>query len=140
MISPKVLHTRALRGGRLAVAALAGALVASAPARAEDKCTDDGAVCLTRAKGAAFVPGKHTTRKDRRRRGRGAPGTLRVHIEGGRGSVFLNGRYAGTAPLDALEVPSGRNDLEVRDGMVVLAQGRLSMPRGGELELTVRHP
>ncbi len=125
----------------LGLGLVAGALLVPAgPVRAEDSCTDDGTVCLTRAKGAAFVPGKRTTRRDRRRRGRGAPGTLRVRIEGGRGSVFLNGRYVGTVPLDAVEVPSGRNDIEIRDGMIVLAMGRLSMPRGGQLELTVRHP
>jgi len=124
----------------LAFVPLVAALSVAAPAAAEDRCTDDGTVCWTRARGAAFVPGKRTTRRDRRRRGRRSPGTLSVNIVGGRGSVFLNGRYVGTAPLSAVTVPNGRNEIEIRDGMVVLASGRLSMPSGGVITLTVRAP
>jgi len=54
--------------------------------------------------------------------------------------VFVNGRYAGTAPVDFLEVPAGRNDVQVRDGMIVLADGLLTMPRGKTVEMRVRHP
>ncbi len=126
--------------GHAAILAAAAALAFAAPATAEERCTDDGTVCWTKVRGAAFVPGKKSTRRDRRRRGRRDPGTLSVTIVGGRGSVFLNGRYVGTAPLAGVSVPNGRNDLEIRDGMVVLASGRLSMPSAGILTLTVRAP
>ncbi|RMG98396.1 MAG: hypothetical protein D6705_05975 [Deltaproteobacteria bacterium] len=134
------MNTMGRRVRNTAGFALALALGATLPAHAEDACTDDGTVCWTRTKGAAFVPGKRASRRDKRRRGRRDPGSLSVEIVGGRGSVFLNGRYVGTAPVSGITVPNGRNDLEIRDGMVVLASGRLSMPSGGVITLTVRAP
>lgn len=121
------------------LAGLAVALTGS-PVEADDNCTEDGVVCVTSMKGAGFRPNKKSTKKDRKRRGRGANGTLNVNVANGRGSVFVNGRYVGTAPLEYFSIPSGRNDVQVRDGMIVLAEGLLSVPRGKTLDMTVQHP
>ncbi len=128
---------------RLLIPALLAGLalsLAGSPVVADDSCTDDGSVCVTNMKNASFRPNKKSTKKDRRKRGKGAAGTLNVSINNGRGSVFVNGRYAGTAPLEYYSIPSGKNDIQIRDGMIVLAEGLLAVPRGKTLTMTVRHP
>lgn len=128
----------------LALATTIAGGLAIAPSGAADAaaaaCTDPSNLCLTPSKGAKWQPGKKSTRKDRKRRGRGAAGTLALDVENGRGSLFINGRYAGTAPLTGKEIPAGKNDIQVRDGMIVLAEGLLTVPKGGTLTVTVRHP
>ena len=56
------------------------------------------------------------------------------------GSIFINGRYAGTAPLEGIEIPSGKNDLQIRDGSDVLATGVLTVPKESDVIAVVRHP
>jgi hypothetical protein len=123
-------------GGFAAGLALA---VSSSATASMFECNDTSNFCLDAAKGAAWEADARSTSKDRSKRKKGSE-TLSISIEGGRGSVFVNGRYAGTAPLDGISVPSGKNDIQVRDGAEVLTQGLLTVPRGANLSATVAHP
>ena len=44
-----------------------------------------------------------------------------------------------TAPISGVDLPSGKNDLQVRDGADVLATGLLDVPKGASVSITVRH-
>jgi len=48
-------------------------------------------------------------------------------VEGGRGSLFVDGRWIDLAPVDGLELTAGRHEVEVRDRDVVLARGVLDL-------------
>jgi hypothetical protein len=99
----------------------------------------DGNLCLSPVKGAKWESGVTTSPKERTKRTKKNGGTLSISIEDGRGSVFINGRYAGTAPLSGIEIPRGRNDIQVRDGAEVLASGVLQVPANADLDVTVTH-
>jgi hypothetical protein len=103
-------------------------------------CSDDSNLCLSPVKGAKWEPDRSSTPKERTKRTKKNGGTLSVTIDGGRGSVFINGRYVGTAPFNGVEIPRGRNDLQVRDGADVIASGVLQVPNNADLEVSVRHP
>jgi len=123
----------ALAAGIALGVASPGASAASAFA-----CEDESGLCIDSG-GAGWEPDKKSTSKDRKKRSTKSPGTLSLTIDGGRGSVFLNGRYVGTAPVSGVEVPAGKNDLQVRDGADVLATGLLEVPKGASVSVTVRH-
>lgn len=123
----------------LVVAGALGGWGATAAANAF-ACADPSNLCLSPAGGASWEAGKQTAAKDKKKRSEKSPGSISLTVEGGRGSLFINGRYAGTAPLSGISVPSGRNDLQVRDGSTVLSQGVMTVPKGGSLNVTVRHP
>ncbi|MCX4247578.1 peptidase associated/transthyretin-like domain-containing protein [Paraliomyxa miuraensis] len=99
-------------------------------------CSDSSGLCVDSG-GASFTADKKSTSKDRKKRSTKNAGTLSLSIDGGRGSVFLNGRYVGTAPVSGVELPSGKNDLQVRDGADVLATGLLDVPKGAAVSITV---
>ena len=123
--------------------ALCFALPAIAPtsvsAAASLECSDASNLCLEPADGAAWEADKSSTAKDKSGRSKGG-GKLSLTIDNGRGSLFINGRYAGTAPLDSVSIPSGKNDLQVRDGAEVITSGLLTVPKGSSLTVTVNHP
>jgi hypothetical protein len=100
-------------------------------------CSDPSNLCVT---GAKWEAGATTNAKDKKKRSEKAPGSLSITIEGGRGSLFVNGRYAGTAPLNGISVPSGRNDIQVRDGATVLSSGVITVAKGSSVSVTVNHP
>ena len=108
-------------------------------AAASMACDDPSNLCLTPASGAKWEAGKTAGAKDKKKRVDNG-GSLSLTVDGGRGSLFVNGRYAGTAPLSGISVPAGRNDLQVRDGATVLSQGVLTVPKGGSLSIAVNHP
>lgn len=110
----------------------------AASAAATLACDDDSGVCVDSG-GASFTDGKQSSSKDRKKRSKKSGGTLSLSIDGGRGSVFVNGRFVGTAPVDGVEVPSGNNDLHVRDGATVLANGLLKVPKEADVSITVRY-
>lgn len=119
--------------------ALGGMLVAPTTADAAAfECLDESNLCIEGS--GRFQADRRSNSKDRKKRSKRSAGTLTIRIEGGRGSVFINGRYAGTAPLEGVEVPSGNNDLQIRDGADVLATGLLTVPRDGDVVAVVRHP
>ena len=109
-----------------------------ASAAATFACDDESGLCVDSG-GASWEPDKKSTAKERKKRSSKSAGSLSVTIDGGRGSVFLNGRYVGTAPVSGVELPSGKNDLQVRDGADVLATGVLDAPKGASVSVTVRH-
>lgn len=101
-------------------------------------CEDESGLCIDSG-GASWEADKTSTSKDRKKRSSKSAGSLSLSIDGGRGSVFLNGRYVGTAPVSGVEIPSGKNDLQIRDGADVLATGLLEVPKGASVSVTVRH-
>jgi len=103
-------------------------------------CDDPSNFCLTPTSGAKWQADQSVSAKDKKKRNAKAGGSLSMSVDGGRGSLFVNGRYAGTAPLSGITVPSGPNDVQVRDGATVLSQGVLWVPKGGSLSVTVHHP
>lgn len=55
---------------------------------------------------------------------------LNVVVEGGRGTVFVDGRYLASAgPHAQRELKPGKHEVEVRDGEWVVAAGVLTIPR-----------
>ena len=127
--------------GSLVLGGLMGLVAPVFPAHAANMANMsdcDGNLCLSPFKGAKWESGRTSTPKERTKRTKKNGGTLSITIDDGRGSVFINGRYAGTAPLSGIEIPRGRNDLQVRDGAEVLASGVLQVPNNANLEITVR--
>jgi hypothetical protein len=120
----------------VALSALALALTAAPPARAAASCSDDG-VCLSDAK-AKWDPDASLSAKQLKAKRKGSPCKVAFEVEGGRGSVFINGRYAGTAPLSGVSLLPGKHDVQVRDGDRILAEGVLTVPKGGSLQVVVR--
>ena len=122
----------------LAAGVALGVASPGASAAAAFACDDASGLCVDSG-GASWEADKKTTSKDRKKRSSKSPGSLSLSIDGGRGSVFVNGRYVGTAPVSGVELPSGKNDLQVRDGADVLATGVLDVPKGASVSVTVRH-
>jgi hypothetical protein len=115
-----------------------GLMTATPTAQAAFECADEGNLCIE--SGGTWASGSRTSSKDRRKQSDKSPGSLTVRVEGGRGSIFINGRYAGTAPLEGVEIPSGKNDLQVRDGSEVLSSGVLTVAKGADVIAVVRYP
>ena len=105
---------------------------------AMDECTDEGNLCVE--SGGEWASGAKTTSKERRKQSMKQPATFPFRVVDGRGSLFVNGRYAGTAPLEGIEIPAGKNDIQVRDGAEVLASGVLTVNSGSDVIAVVRHP
>lgn len=122
----------------VALSALALALTAASPARAAASCADDSGVCLSDAK-AKWEPDASLSAKQLKAKRKGAPCKVAFEIDGGRGSVFVDGRYAGTAPNTSMSLLPGKHDIQVRDGQKILAEGVLTVPKGGSLQVVVRH-
>lgn len=124
-------------------AALAAALTAPTPASAFAEATVEGCeedLCLADGGNGKWKPDTRMSKKEKRkyRRRRGETSSLSLDVEGGRGTVFLDGRFLGVAPLSSVEIKPGPHDLQVRDGENVLAQGVLvASKKGGDLEATV---
>lgn len=100
-------------------------------------CEDDSGLCLDSLKGAKWQTDKSSSKKQRKKRSNKRAGTISMDVDDGRGSLFINGRYAGTAPLSGAKIPSGANDIQVRDGAKVLAEGLLTVPKFGDVSITV---
>ncbi len=115
-----------------------GLMTATPTAQAAFECADEGNLCIE--SGGTWASGSRTSSKDRRKQSDKSPGSLTVRVEGGRGSIFINGRYAGTAPLEGVEIPSGKNDLQIRDGSEVLSSGVLTVAKGADVIAVVRYP
>jgi hypothetical protein len=123
-------------------AVLAFLLGASWSAEVRADCQDPSRVC-TDDSAATWSADASMTRKQRAREHaknrKKKKVSLTVVVEGGRGSVFIDGRYF--AAGEAVEIVPGKHDVHVRDGQVVLAQGVLTVPRASEgLTVTVVHP
>lgn len=121
------------------LAALAALLGAAAPARAAGSCSDPSGVCLGDAKGAKWEADESLTQKQIKAKRKGPACKVSFEIDGGRGSVFIDGRYAGTAPLTSVGMMPGKHDIQVRDGQKILAEGVLTVPKGGSMQVTIKH-
>lgn len=80
---------------------------------------------------------RKTKKKNRKRKSV----TISAEIEGGRGSVFIDGYYAGSNSVQGAEVKPGTHDIQVRDGDTLIAQGVLKVKRGaGTISIVFVHP
>jgi hypothetical protein len=65
---------------------------------------------------------------------------VRVLVEGGRGSAFVDGRYlASVGPHSERTLKPGKHEIEVRDGDEVVAVGVLTIARTAEAVTLVVH-
>ena len=124
----------------LSTLAFALTTLLAAPTPAQAACSDASGLCMEPVKGAKWDADASLTPKQIKAKRKGAPGKLSVTIEDGRGSVFLDGRYVGTATLTDLSLGAGKHDLQVRDGAKILAEGVLTVPKGASVRVNVRHP
>lgn len=67
---------------------------------------------------------KREAKKNRKRK----DAQLTVQINGGRGSVFVDGVFVAIAPALYVPIKPGKHDIEVRDGERVRARGVLTIP------------
>lgn len=67
---------------------------------------------------------KREAKKNRKRK----DAQLTVQINGGRGSVFVDGVFIAIAPALYVPIKPGKHDIEVRDGERVRARGVLTIP------------
>jgi hypothetical protein len=68
--------------------------------------------------------------KDAKANRKRADVTLDVDVVGGRGSVFIDGRYlAASGPHDRRVVKPGKHEIEIRDGERIIAVGVLTIAR-----------
>ena len=54
--------------------------------------------------------------------------------------MFIDGRFAGVAPLSGVELGPGKHDVQVRDGSKILVEGVLNIPKGASVKATVKYP
>lgn len=113
-------------------------------APAEASACDSG-LCVEDRKGLDWFPDASLTaaqiKKEAKKNRKRKASTLYLEIEDGRGSLFIDGRWAGVAPVRGFEIKPGRHDLQVRDGDTVLAEGVLTVPKtSGDVRLMVKHP
>jgi hypothetical protein len=91
----------------------------------------------------SWKPDAHLSRKQRKaeakRNRKRKDVTVRVMLDGGRGSVFVDGRYlASEGPHAERALRPGKHEVEVRDGDTILCVGVLTIPRKAtELTLVV---
>jgi hypothetical protein len=121
-----------------AAAALVLALAAPSARAAADACNDASGVCVAGGAGKWEADASLSAKQIKAKR-KGASCKVSFAIDGGRGSVFVDGRYAGTAPNTSMSLTPGKHDIQIRDGQKILAEGVLTVPKGGALQVTVRH-
>lgn len=123
----------------IAITLAAGLLL---PAIADAECDDPTGLCVdsgtVKWKSDGTVSGK-IIRKERKLRAK-AKASLSVSIDDdGRGTVFLDGRYAGIAPLQSFSLTPGSHEIQVRDGNRILAEGSLAFPEGESVTLSISY-
>lgn len=134
-----------MRTQSLIPALLAGTLFL-VPGLAHAECSAPSGVCVRAGSGVGWKAGEDLSDKQRakeaRKNRKRDPVRVAVMLDGGRGSVFVDGVWMGVAPVQGLELLPGRHDVQVRDGTRVLAAGVLTVPKdpGGEIQLEVHHP
>ncbi len=112
------------------------------PALASADCDDPTGLCVDSGTAKWKSDGTVTaqTKRKERKLKKKTPISLSVAIDGdGRGTVFLDGRYAGVAPLSSFALPPGTHEIQVRDGNRILAEGTLSFPEGETVALSISY-
>jgi hypothetical protein len=128
----------------LAVFLASASGIASAPGTDID-C--GAAVCVYGSDPASQADWKPDARLSRKQRQKDAKTnrkrsdvTLDVDVVGGRGSVFIDGRYlAASGAHDRRAVKPGKHEIEVRDGERVIAVGVLTVVRNVDAVTLVVH-
>ena len=123
----------------LAAATAAALLGAASPAAAT--CTDDTGLCVVSGN-VKWKPENTLTeaqlRKENKKR-KGSVANLDLKVDGGRATVFIDGRWGGVAPLTSYPMTPGAHDIQVRDGNRILAEGVLVFPAGESVSIEIRH-
>jgi hypothetical protein len=102
-------------------------MLASPPAEAAEECGPTACVS-----GAGWSTDEQLddavrsreAKKNRKRKS----AQLTVQINGGRGSVFVDGVFVAIAPALYVPIQPGKHDIEIRDGERVRARGVLTIP------------
>jgi hypothetical protein len=107
-----------------------------------DDCGEQ--VCIYGTDDGVWKPDARLSKKQRssekKKNRKHADVTFNVVVEGGRGSVFVDGRYLASAgPHAERPLDPGKHEIEVRDGETVIAVGVLTIPRKVEALTLVVH-
>jgi hypothetical protein len=117
-------------------------LLAPAPETSDD-CGEQVCVYATGSGAGTWKPGEHLNRKRRQKEAKTnrkrKDVALNVELDGGRGSVFVDGRYLATqGPHAQRNVKPGRHEIEVRDAGQVITVGVLVIsPKAASVALVV---
>lgn len=102
-------------------------MLASPPAKAAEACGPTA--CVTGAGWSTEEQLDDETRKREAKRNRKRKDAqLTVQINGGRGSLFVDGVFVASVPALYVPIKPGKHDIEVRDGERVRARGVLTIP------------
>ena len=129
---------------RLVAAFGLGLLLAAPPAIAHADCEGSGACVEGHAK-VKWEEGKSLSDKSRKKNfkkyKKKKDVSLAVTLQGGRGSLFIDGVWTGVAPFGTVQIKPGKHDLQIRDGDTVITQGVITVPtKASELTLKIAHP
>jgi hypothetical protein len=102
-------------------------MLASPPAKAAEECGPTA--CVSGAGWSTEAQLDDATRKREAKKNRKRKDAqLTVQINGGRGSVFVDGMFVALAPALYVPIKPGKHDIEIRDGERVRARGVLTIP------------
>ncbi|MCA9636208.1 MAG: hypothetical protein KC420_09305 [Myxococcales bacterium] len=127
---------------RALLPALALAAGLAAPMIADAACSDPTGLCVNSGSvkwksDANLSPAQKKKEKKLRA---GSSVLLDVTLDGGRATVFLDGRFAGVAPLSSFSIEPGSHEIQVRDGNRILAEGVVTFNNPGEsVKLEIHH-
>jgi hypothetical protein len=111
----------------LAWALALACMLASPPVEAAEECGPTA--CVT---GAAWATDQQlddaARKKESKKNKKKKDAQLTVQVNGGRGSVFVDGVFVAVAPALYVPIKPGKHDIEVRDGERVRAKGVLTIP------------
>ncbi len=132
-----------LRTSRLLAFALALPIGLALPPGEAHACDDESRLCVD-TDNAKWEPdatiSQKNLKRERKKNKKKPTSNLYLTIEDGRGSVFIDGRFVSTAPLDSYEIGAGKHDIQIRDGDIILAEGVLKIPSKADVRITVVHP
>lgn len=102
-------------------------MLASTPAKAAEECGPTA--CVTGAGWSTDEQLDDTARKrEAKKNKKRKDAQLTVQINGGRGSLFVDGVFIAIAPALYVPIKPGKHDIEIRDGDRVRARGVLTIP------------
>ena len=138
----RVLASRPVR--RLLAFALALPLGLALPSGEAHACDDESRLCVD-SDNAKWEPdaslSQKSLKRERKKNKKKPPSNLYLTVADGRASVFIDGRFVNTAPLESYELGAGKHDIQIRDGDIILAEGVLKIPKSSQsVRITVKHP
>lgn len=111
-------------------------MLASQPAEAAEECGPTACVS-----GAGWATDEQlddaARKKEAKKNKKKKDAQLTVQINGGRGSVFVDGVFIAVAPALYVPIKPGKHDIEIRDGERVRARGVLTIS-GNASDVIVR--